>query len=557
MAHRETARASAQSSASAGEAGPVPAQTQIEALTGEVQELRARNAEQAIYIAQLEANKAQLETALRQSLALTNSLLHKATSTEADQASQRPATSHAGATASAAASASASAQASAEARARAEYDLSDGSSTRRESARSDQSTVFMGGGGDGGRGGDRTNNGGDKERKGRGRRIWGYIGAALVGAAVASAAFVTFDKDDHATKVVRVDTNGSHGGNQGSHNGGTHHKTAEQKRVANLKFAESAKTVPGAVKRLHSTPENLKANIHGIMNMNHGLVVDHSMGSQSSQRTMFNPDKFGTVNGAEAVAFTSVSSDTYRNMNYERLTGHAVPAGMSEAQVLNQIESILTAPGTHFAMENPTGTFLNHGQRGENAFKANFVSYTGNTPVFTITTADGHKMYVKVSNLCLNILDKVSVTHKGTPVAPGHPFTPETPSTPNTPVTPVVPVPKPHPHPQPHPHPHPHPEKPHTRPKGDNGNSNPVQNGGTPDKPGKGPAGQPSDGSGFVQGETHPATPAPEATPAPLPNNPAPTGPAEQGTNNGPNQPTSPSTETGQTVPTPDPNPQG
>lgn len=59
----------------------------------------------------------------------------------------------------------------------------------------------------------------------------------------------------------------------------------------------------------------------------------------------------------------------------------------------------------------------------------------------------------------------------------------------------------------------------------------PGQNGGTPDLPGKGPAGQQADPSGFVPGEQHPATPAPEPTPAPLPvSGPEPTGPAETGT---------------------------
>ncbi len=81
------------------------------------------------------------------------------------------------------------------------------------------------------------------------------------------------------------------------------------------------------------------------------------------------------------------------------------------------------------------------------------------------------------------------------------------------------------------------------------------QDKGTPDKAGKGPAGQTPDQSGYVPGESKPATPAQEPTPPPLPNQPAPTGPAQEGTPTP--APAEPANGSGTPAPTTDPNPQG
>jgi len=349
-----------------------------------------------------------------------------------------------------------------------------------------------------------------------------------------------------------------------------------------LAHAESADTVSVAVARMYSTPETIKSNIHSIFNEQHTQRLNHDRGSMSSLRAEFGDSDAGALNYAEDVAFSIKGSPAFAAKMYNEAHGNrtstALPDGVSHEEALKYLEAKLTARGTMFSVQRPTGTRENHGQRGENIFDAGRIELNGSEDVFTITFGDGTKVEFKVfNNNCTNILDVV----------------PEEVVVPPAVVTPVAPAPAPAPvvhpnHPKPkHRHPrhttttrHPHPgtstpttptpktpktpttpppsTPPHHTPKTDH-NTTP---GGVPGEPhgtgpgtpttgpGVGPIEQPTNPQGFVPGENQPPAQPQEPTPAPVeaPPTPTPPSPPETGQDNGPGQPPAPSTGTGTTV---------
>ncbi|MDB5171133.1 MAG: hypothetical protein JWO35_827 [Candidatus Saccharibacteria bacterium] len=314
----------------------------------------------------------------------------------------------------------------------------------------------------------------------------------------------------------------------------------------NLAQAEAATSVPEAVKTLHSTPSNIKANIHAIFNENSANTLDHTRGAMSSMLKSFKVGELGRLNGAETLAYSVKGSPAIAARAYNILHGdnnsNVLPEGVTNTEALASIEQMMTAEGAKPAVEQPTGTFMNHAQYGENIRNANIVTLRGDKDVFTFTTAAGKKIYFKTfNNNCFNILTPVTIeTKPPTPVTPPAITRPPA-SVPHLPIkkkiptivtgpvkghkpgrVPIKPI-KPVVHPQPK----------------VNKNLPPGHNGGTPDVAGKGPAGQKPDAAGFVPGELHPNTPSvkpptPESTP--LPNAPAPTVPAESGSDTGANQ---------------------
>lgn len=212
-------------------------------------------------------------------------------------------------------------------------------------------------------------------------------------------------------------------------------------RATNLAKAEAAPSVAESVKILHSTPENVKSNIHAIFNEKSANTLDHTRGAMSSMLKSFNVGELGRLNSAEAVAYSVKGSPAYAAKVYNVLHGdnrsNVLPSGVTNSEALNSIEQMMTAEGSKFAIEQPTGTFLNHGQKAERVFDANIVGLKGDKDVFTITTAAGNKIYFKIfNNNCANILTPVKISVKQptpTPSVPKAPNVPNAPQTPNVP----------------------------------------------------------------------------------------------------------------------------
>lgn len=371
--------------------------------------------------------------------------------------------------------------------------------------------------------------------------------------------------------------------------------TAEQKaaaerladRKANMAEAKNeTKGVAGFVKTLETTKENYKRNIHHIFDGAFGKKkLDHSStrSAMSSILQNFEAGKIGPRNGAEMLAMSAYSSPAFAAKLYNDLHNHKgtkLPEGVSQEEALASIERAMTLKDTKFVIARPDGTFMNYGQTTERGvFAAGLMQANGNHEMIVMEAPGYNKVYVKTSNGCFNLLNrvKVSVPESVQTSVTSIPRTPST-SNPGQPEDRFVSGPGGNPQDgiQKGPGQKPDKQKPGDKPTdkpGDKPKDNPKpkddknttpggvpgQNGGTPDKPGQGPAGQTPNEEGFVPGEDRPQTPAPKPTPAPLPNQPAPAvQPGEQtGQQPAPGAEPAPSTGTGQTIPGGNPDPQG
>lgn len=374
-------------------------------------------------------------------------------------------------------------------------------------------------------------------------------------------------------KTVVVAPGGLPSGEQGSDQGGdktpalTPAQKAAKARVAMLDRTEEAKTVPGAVVRLKSTPDTVNKNVRWIHNTNQEKQLLHPNGEMNSIDEMLNVHALSNVNAKEALAFGFEGSAGYTAASYNVAHGRSATAELPEGVSAQEAQAWLNAKlaeanGNVTVSNGLQGVVkMNHGQRGETVFEAGRFQIKG--PVVLFDTGDVTIVYKLDGNGCLNVLTTIPnqpqktvppvtnttpSTPKTTPEQPNKPHKPQNPERPTKPEKPERPT---------------KPEKPGEKnpPMSEKNDKNttpggvPGQNGGTPDKAGVGPAGQTPGADGFVPGETRPTTPTPEATPAPLPNAPAPTAPAQEGT------PTTAPAEQAQgadtPAPTTNPDPQG
>lgn len=363
--------------------------------------------------------------------------------------------------------------------------------------------------------------------------------------------------------------------------------TAEQKaaakrladRKANMAEAKNeTKGVAGFVKTLETTKENYKRNIHHIFDGAFGKKkLDHSStrSAMSSILQNFEAGKIGPRNGAEMLAMSAYSSPAFAAKLYNDLHNHKgtkLPEGISQEEALASIERAMTLKDTKFVIARPDGTFMNYGQTTERGvFAAGLMQANGNHEMIVMEAPGYNKVYVKTSNGCFNLLNrvKVSVPESVQTSVTSIPRTPTT-SNPGQPEDRFVSGPggnpqdgiqkgpgqKPGDKPTDKPG-----DKPGEKPKDkadEKDGQKQVDHGGQgdpSDKPGQGPAGQKPNEEGYVPGESKPATPEPKPTPAPLPTPPetrppeapavenpipAPTGPGTPGAGSEQPTPTTP-----------------
>ena len=177
-----------------------------------------------------------------------------------------------------------------------------------------------------------------------------------------------------------------------------------------LKKFQGITSIGAATKQIDSNPSNIKTNIATIFDSNVKLKLDHNKHAMSSVIKEYGPGKIDAINGAEVVALSAESSDSYAaglyNAMHNRHVEYSLPQGVTIAQARDYIEKVMTANGTSFSIEKPDGIFENHGMRGEHRFSAGNFDANGKITMFVITDANGHKTYIKTSNECFNILNK-------------------------------------------------------------------------------------------------------------------------------------------------------
>lgn len=330
-------------------------------------------------------------------------------------------------------------------------------------------------------------------------------------------------------------------------------------------------SVDAATKRVKTTNDeefqHFVRETYAFLGHANDLKVSHDGNRMSSLKSF---DKNASTDDIrEATWLSAINSQSYRAGLWNTLHGRAVeaqvPESVSPKEQLNFIYKVMSSDDLKTTNIRMNGLYANGAIKADGSRYAKLTSFTDVRAVKI--EANGRTAIVKVGGgsrgnevVCLNLeeLKNVKIVEETPPVTAHTPtvtpptggaaHTPEAPAT--TPKKRTVVTPKTTP------------KKPKTRikihPKQDKNTTPagvPGENGGTPDVAGKGPAGQKPDANGFVPGEEHPATPAPKPTPAPLPNKPAPTAPAETGQDSGGTQ--APSTNAGETAPTTDPDPQG
>jgi hypothetical protein len=216
----------------------------------------------------------------------------------------------------------------------------------------------------------------------------------------------------------------------------------------------STRTVPIAVEQLKSPGSDaLKSNMRKAMRGGYGdkQLIHNNAGGNSQMNslfTRFNPEEINSRDGAEAVAFGIGSSDAYAAANYNALMGNEVderlPAGVSLKEARDTLVRQLA--GEDAKIDNKSGQFMNHGQRGEDVFEAGVVNLH-NQRVLVIQTESGKKLYYKVyENGCINILTPMQqpkapqpTPSAPTPSQPTQPSRPENPQKPEKPERPERP----------------------------------------------------------------------------------------------------------------------
>ncbi|MEI8338844.1 MAG: hypothetical protein WCF91_02860 [bacterium] len=170
-------------------------------------------------------------------------------------------------------------------------------------------------------------------------------------------------------------------------------------------------SVGEATKAINSNEGNIKHNVAAIFNSNEHITLDHNNGAMSSVLDTYAPGQIDAINGAEVVALSVQSSDSYAAGLYNAMNGRHVeaplPNGVSPEQARQFIKQVMTDPNTKFSIQTPTGAFENHGMRGDQRYSAGTIHANGNVTMFVITDAHGNNAYIKTSNECFNVLNKL------------------------------------------------------------------------------------------------------------------------------------------------------
>lgn len=330
------------------------------------------------------------------------------------------------------------------------------------------------------------------------------------------------------------------------------------------------------------------ADILGHPELSDNVVISHkwnryanleSFGEDMPSQQVIEAKMFAIANSPQN-ARSALNSLDGRPLAAERTESHAEQVAMLEKLLLKEGVKI----NGNYRLNGAWGNGLVDAQTGE--IRVHTYNYTnkravridipGKQPwIFTVDS-----VLETVQGNCLNDQQVVeqpaptptptTTSHEVPPVSTSTPPAETPPPTDNPtlpPNKPRQPVPQPKPTPKPTPTTPPvtppvtPPTPPQVAPEKVDPNTTPAgvpgHNGGTPDVPGVGPAGQPVRPDGTVGGEVLPPAPAPEPTPAPLPTQPTP--PVQPGEVVGtPTEAPQEEAEGSETpAPTTDPNPQG
>lgn len=341
------------------------------------------------------------------------------------------------------------------------------------------------------------------------------IGAFAIGAALAATGWALFSGG--ASKDSQADTNSNARPNTPTltANANAAANLTPQQKSAIMDKISGSMSIGEATKAINSNESNIKQNIAAIFASNEHIQLNHNNGAMSSVLNEYGPGQIDAVNGAEVVALSVESSDSYAAGLYNAMNGRHVqdplPQGVTPEQAREFIKQVMISPGTKFSIQRPTGAFENHGMRGENRFNAGTFHANGNVTMFVITDAHGNNTYIKTSNECFNVLNKFVGRHIKTSFGVIH-----------------VPAPTPsNPHPKPIFHPRPKHDPNHT-PAGVPGE--PRGSGGNGPEATRPQAGNAPSGVGQTQAPT----------PSYIPNSGQSTAPAETGVDHGTNGPATP-----------------
>lgn len=267
------------------------------------------------------------------------------------------------------------------------------------------------GGGGGGRFGGNGENHENGRPNGRTKRLFRrFLGAAALGAALLASSWALFSGS--LIKKNKSDTTSNALPNTPAMavNVADKHKVNQPEELSSSELSKYV-SIGEASRSINSNRSNIRENIAAIFNSNEHIKLDHSNGAMSNVLNEYAPGEIDAVNGAEVVALSAKSSDSYAAGLYNAMKGRHVqeplPSGVSPDEARDYIEKVMTNPGTRFSIQHPTGAFENHGMRGENRFSDGIVHANGDISMFVMTDVHGNKTYIKTSNECFNILNKL------------------------------------------------------------------------------------------------------------------------------------------------------
>lgn len=239
---------------------------------------------------------------------------------------------------------------------------------------------------------------------------------------------------------------------------------------AMLKHAEEAKTVPGFVKRLRTSPENAAANISYIFSDEHKPDKSEFL-ADGAFCSIKNLERYGgkvnSMNIIEALADCAASDDKALGKLYMMSIGsnsNHLPPNVSIPEARKHVEKILIAFAEKAHIRRDIkGPHMNHGRDMHKVFDAGVEQIHEGDEVFVIPITGGKHGRIEMrfkmfkghgDDDCVNPLNTVVVLKQQprTPTAPpqhelpvtptgaGKPTPPVTPTSPGKPEQPVTPT---------------------------------------------------------------------------------------------------------------------
>lgn len=187
----------------------------------------------------------------------------------------------------------------------------------------------------------------------------------------------------------------------------------EDAHDAMLKRADQADTVATATKALRGGEESLPSNLAAIQKMK-PKDVNHAEGAMNRVDAVFPVGKLGPVNGAEAIAFGWAGSAGNVTASYNAAHGLEPSAELPNGVTVKEARAWLfnqAKKSPEFNLTQLKQAKMNHGQRGEDVFKAGVVQPNGGQRnTITWTLANGKKVEYKLfNNNCINVLSDIDV----------------------------------------------------------------------------------------------------------------------------------------------------